>query len=77
MLDAMLTNKVGRKASIAQGSAVMRVAAAVYSEISSLESMRETSLCNGVVSFHRAPMYGLICGLLELFLLTGLPSVYG
>ncbi|PRQ22482.1 putative urease accessory protein UreF [Rosa chinensis] len=66
ILDAMLTNEVGRKASIAQGSALMRVAAAVYSEIPSLKSMRETSLSNGVVSFHHAPMFGLICGLLGL-----------
>ena len=66
MLDAILTNEVGRKASIAQGSALMRVAAAVYSEIPSLKSMRETSLSNGVVSFHHAPIFGLICGLLGL-----------
>ena len=65
-LDAMLTNEVGRKASIAQGSALIRVAAAVFSEIPSLKSMRDTSLGSGVVSFHHAPIFGLICGLLGL-----------
>ncbi|KAM4130358.1 hypothetical protein ACJW30_01G095000 [Castanea mollissima] len=34
-LGAMLTNEVGRMASIAQGSALIRVAAAVFSEIPS------------------------------------------
>lgn len=66
MLDAMLTNEVSRKASISQGSALMRVAASVYSEIPSLKSMREASLSSGVVSFHHAPMFGVICGLLGL-----------
>nr|POE98957.1 urease accessory protein f [Quercus suber] len=62
----MLTNEVGRKASIAQGSALIRVAAAVFSEIPSLKSMRDTSLGSGVISFHHAPIFGLICGLLGL-----------
>ncbi|KAF3950169.1 hypothetical protein CMV_024038 [Castanea mollissima] len=65
-LGAMLTNEVGRKASIAQGSALIRVAAAVFSEIPSLKSMRDTFLGSGVVSFHHAPIFGLICGLLGL-----------
>ncbi|XP_040993075.1 urease accessory protein F isoform X2 [Juglans microcarpa x Juglans regia] len=65
-LDAMLTNEVGRKASIAQGSALMRVAAAVFSETPSLKSMRDTSVGSGVVSFHHAPIFGLTCGLLGL-----------
>ncbi|KAB1227414.1 Urease accessory protein F [Morella rubra] len=65
-LNAMLTNEVGRKASIAQGSALMRVAAAVFSEIPSLKSMRDTCLGSGIVSFHHAPIFGLICGLIGL-----------
>jgi urease accessory protein len=65
-LNAMLTNEVGRKASITQGSALMRVAAAVFSEIPALKSMRDASHGSGVVSFHHAPIFGLTCGLLGL-----------
>ncbi|XP_022153866.1 urease accessory protein F [Momordica charantia] len=64
LLDAMLTNEVGRKASITQGSALMRVAAVVFSEIPSLKTMRETFSGTGAVPFHHAPIFGLICGLL-------------
>lgn len=42
ILDATLTNEVGRKASIAQGSALMRVAAAAFSEVLALKIMRDT-----------------------------------
>ncbi|XP_057954363.1 urease accessory protein F [Malania oleifera] len=66
LLDATLTNEVSRKASIAQGSALMRVGAAVFSECPSLKTMRETFLGSGVVSFHHAPIFGLICGLLGM-----------
>lgn len=66
MLDATLTNEVGRKASTLQGSALMRVAAAVYLEIPSLKSMRNASLSSGTVSFHHAPIFGLVCGLLGI-----------
>lgn len=64
MLDAMLTNEVGRKASIAQGSALLRVASSVFSEIPSLKMMRDACLRGGIVSFHHAPIFGLVCGLL-------------
>ncbi|XP_020205518.1 urease accessory protein F [Cajanus cajan] len=64
ILDATLTNEVGRKASISQGSALMRVASAVFSEIPSLKTMRDASLGLGTVSFHHAPVFGLICGAL-------------
>ncbi|KAK4752364.1 hypothetical protein SAY87_021162 [Trapa incisa] len=63
-LDAMLTNEVSRKASIAQGSALMRVAAAAFTEIPSLKEMRSHFLGSGSVCFHHAPVFGLICGLL-------------
>ncbi|KAK9274096.1 hypothetical protein L1049_018910 [Liquidambar formosana] len=66
MLDATLTNEVARKASIAQGSALMRLAAAVFAEVPSLKTMRDTSLGSGAVSFHHAPIFGLICGLLGM-----------
>ncbi|TKY57097.1 Urease accessory protein F [Spatholobus suberectus] len=66
ILDATLTNEVGRKASISQGSALMRVASAVFSEVPSLKTMRDASLNLGLgtVSFHHAPVFGLICGAL-------------
>ncbi|KAH7519746.1 urease accessory protein F [Ziziphus jujuba] len=66
MLNAMLTNEVGRKASISQGSALMRVAASVFSENPSLKTMREACLGSGIVSFHHAPIFGLVCGLVGL-----------
>lgn len=64
MLNATLTNEVSRKASIAQGSALMRVAASVFTEVPSLKIMRDASLGTRTVCFHHAPIFGLICGLL-------------
>lgn len=64
ILNATLTNEVSRKASIAQGSALMRVAASVFTEVPSLKTMRDASLGNGTVCFHHAPIFGLVCGLL-------------
>lgn len=64
MLDATLTNEVSRKASISQGSALMRVASAMFSETTPLKTMRDTSLGLGSVCFHHAPIFGLICGAL-------------
>ncbi|KAL4289044.1 hypothetical protein HN51_056816 [Arachis hypogaea] len=66
ILDATLTNEVSRKASISQGSALMRVGSAVFSELPSLKTMRNASLGSGTVSFHHAPIFGLICGTLGL-----------
>lgn len=65
-LDATLTNEVARKASVAQGSALMRVAATVFTDFPSLKMMRDTALSSGAVSFHHAPIFGLICGVLGL-----------
>lgn len=64
ILNATLTNEVGRKASIAQGSALMRTAASVFTEVPSLKAMRDATLGTGVVYFHHAPIFGMICGLL-------------
>ncbi|XP_044418938.1 urease accessory protein F [Triticum aestivum] len=63
LLDAMLTNKVGRTASTLQGSALSRVAASVFTEIQSLQDLRRTFLGSTSVLFHHAPIFGLICGL--------------
>ncbi|KAI4373631.1 hypothetical protein MLD38_011737 [Melastoma candidum] len=65
-LEAMFTNEVGRKASISQGSALMRVASSVFTEIPSLKSTRDKFLREGSVCFHHAPTFGLICGLLGM-----------
>lgn len=65
VLNATLANEVSRKASIAQGSALMRVAASVFSEIPCLKTMRTTALSTGgAVCFHHGPVFGLVCGLL-------------
>ncbi|KAK2640950.1 hypothetical protein Ddye_022713 [Dipteronia dyeriana] len=66
MLDATLTNEVSRKASTSQGSALMRVAATVFTEFPYLKTMRDTSLGSGAVAFHHAPIFGIICGLIGL-----------
>lgn len=66
MLDATLTNEVSRKASVTQGSALIRVAAAVFTEIPSLKTMRNTFLGSKAVSFHHAPTFGIVCGLLGM-----------
>ncbi|XVF37058.1 hypothetical protein REPUB_Repub19eG0113100 [Reevesia pubescens] len=66
ILDATLTNEVGRKASVSQGSSLMRVAASVFTEVPSLKSMRDVSIGSGIVSFHHAPAFGLICGLVGM-----------
>lgn len=68
ILEATLTNQVTRKASIAQGSALMRLASSVFSEIPSLKTMRDAFLGSGsrVVAFHHAPVFGIVCGLLGM-----------
>ncbi|KAK8366648.1 hypothetical protein V6Z12_A02G133600 [Gossypium hirsutum] len=66
ILDATLSNEVGRKASVSQGSSLMRVAASVFTELPSLKSMRDVCIGSGVVSFHHAPVFGIICGLLGM-----------
>ncbi|XP_021734839.1 urease accessory protein F-like [Chenopodium quinoa] len=66
MLDAMLTNEVARKASTTQGSALLRIAAAMFTEVPSLKIMREQSLGAKAISFHHAPIFGLVCGLLGI-----------
>ncbi|XP_047076371.1 urease accessory protein F-like [Lolium rigidum] len=63
LLEATLTNEVGRKASTSQGSALLRVAASVFTEIQALQDLRKTFLGSTSVSFHHAPIFGLICGL--------------
>ncbi|KAL2941370.1 Urease accessory protein F [Bienertia sinuspersici] len=65
-LDAMLTNEVARKASTAQGSALLRIAAAMFTELPSLKAMRQESMATQANSFHHAPIFGLVCGLLGL-----------
>lgn len=64
LLEAMLTNEISRKASISQGSALLRVAASVFVEAPLIKKMRDTFLGSGTASFHHAPVFGLICGLL-------------
>ncbi|KAL9233544.1 hypothetical protein vseg_008526 [Gypsophila vaccaria] len=66
MLNAMLSNEVARKASSTQGSALLRIASAMFTELPSLKAMRLQSLQNRSVSFHHAPIFGLVCGLLGL-----------
>lgn len=66
ILDATLTNEVSRKASISQGSALMRVSASVFSEIPDLRMMRNAAVSGRDVWFHHAPVFGLVCGLIGL-----------
>lgn len=64
LLNAMMTNEVSRSASTSQGSALLRVAASVFSEKPSLAAMRSAALSRGDAFFHHAPIFGLVCGLL-------------
>lgn len=64
LLEAMLTNEISRKASVSQGSALLRVAASVFVEAPSLKNLRETFLGSATAFFHHAPIFGLTCGLL-------------
>ncbi|XP_074294752.1 urease accessory protein F [Silene latifolia] len=66
LLNAMLSNEVARKASTTQGSALLRIASAMFTELPSLKAMRRESLQTRTVSFHHAPIFGLVCGLLGL-----------
>ncbi|KAK8686849.1 hypothetical protein V6N13_125866 [Hibiscus sabdariffa] len=67
ILDATLTNEVGRKASASQGYSLMRVVASVFTQLPSLKFMRDVSIASlRVVCFHHAPVFGLICGLLGM-----------
>lgn len=66
VLDATLTNEVTRKASVSQGSALMRVSASVFSEIPALKTMRSAALSGRNVWFHHAPVFGVVCGLVGL-----------
>ncbi|GLU16620.1 hypothetical protein SLE2022_330450 [Rubroshorea leprosula] len=66
ILDATLTNEVSRKASIQQGSALMRAAAVVFTEAPSLKAMRDVSIGSEAVRFHHAPVFGLIWGILGM-----------
>ncbi|KAH9295407.1 hypothetical protein KI387_038995, partial [Taxus chinensis] len=65
ILHATLTNGVARKASIAQGSALLRVASTVFTEISDLKQMRTCARNMGTVHVHHASVFGIICGLLR------------
>lgn len=65
ILDATLTNEVSRKASTVQGSALIRVAASVFTETPFLKTMRDDVLASGT-SFHHAPTFGLVCGVLGI-----------
>jgi len=64
ILHATLTNGVARKASISQGSALLRVASTVFVEIPDLKQMREYARKPGMVHVHHASVFGIICGLL-------------
>lgn len=66
ILDATLTNEVSRKASIQQGSALMRAAASVFREAPSIKAMRDASIGSATVCFHQAAVFGLIWGILGM-----------
>ncbi|GLJ50752.1 hypothetical protein SUGI_1081070 [Cryptomeria japonica] len=64
ILHATLSNGVARKASIAQGSALLRVASTVFTEISDFKQMRTCARKPVMVHVHHASVFGVICGLL-------------
>ncbi|KAK9735875.1 hypothetical protein RND81_04G234400 [Saponaria officinalis] len=66
MLNATLSNEVARKASTTQGSALLRIASAMFTELPCLKVMRQESIQRRSIYFHHAPVFGLVCGLLGL-----------
>ncbi|KAJ4766412.1 Urease accessory protein UreF [Rhynchospora pubera] len=58
LLEATLTNEIARKASATQGSALLRVAASVFREITELKLIRERFIGSGLVFFHHACVFG-------------------
>lgn len=64
ILHATLTNGVSRKASISQGSALLRVASTVFTEIVDLKQMRACARKPETVHVHHASVFGIVCGLL-------------
>ncbi|KAJ3703901.1 hypothetical protein LUZ61_007606 [Rhynchospora tenuis] len=64
LLEATLTNEVARKASATQGSALLRIAASVFREITEPKLIRERFIGSGLVFFHHACVFGLLTGLL-------------
>ncbi|CAA7393002.1 unnamed protein product [Spirodela intermedia] len=64
LLEATLTNEVSRKASASQGSALLRVAASVFSDLSIIRQIREKFSGSGAAHFHHAAVFGLISGLI-------------
>ncbi|KAI5057055.1 hypothetical protein GOP47_0028873 [Adiantum capillus-veneris] len=68
-LHAYLSNKVVRNASIAQGTALLRVASSVFVEHPLLKEMKALTrssqeVCTMPIHIHHAPLFGIIFGLL-------------
>ncbi|KAL3698896.1 hypothetical protein R1sor_012972 [Riccia sorocarpa] len=64
ILHAMLTNHVARKASLTQGSSLLRTASTVFTECSELKKMRTCCSAPTSTNPHHAPLFGVVCGLL-------------
>uniref|UniRef100_K3YY39 Uncharacterized protein n=1 Tax=Setaria italica TaxID=4555 RepID=K3YY39_SETIT len=54
------------EASTSQGSALLRVAASVFTEVQALQDLQQVHLSSKGVSFHHAPIFELICGLADV-----------
>lgn len=71
-LHAYLSNRVARNASIAQGTALLRVASSVFAEYPLLKEMKvlARSTSQGIsvmpIHIHHAPLFGIIFGLLHI-----------
>ncbi|KAG6555333.1 hypothetical protein Mapa_003376 [Marchantia paleacea] len=70
ILHAMLTNHVARKASLTQGSALLRTASTVFTEYPELKKMRACSYAPTATTPHHAPLFGVLCGLLGVDAVT-------
>ncbi|MCO5612941.1 hypothetical protein L7F22_067214 [Adiantum nelumboides] len=70
-LHAYLSNRVARNASIAQGTALLRVASSVFVEYPLLKEMKALARSSQDISampirLHHAPLFGIIFGLLQV-----------
>lgn len=75
-LHAALSNQVARRASIAQGAALLRVAASVFQELPQLKEMKVLARASHdahnvdvhvmPIHIHHAPLFGILFGLLQI-----------
>ncbi|CAM6117934.1 unnamed protein product [Calypogeia fissa] len=70
LLNATLTNHVARRASLTQGTALLRTCGTVFTELPELKKMKLCVFKPVCTTPHHAPLFGVLCGLLGVSELT-------